>query len=186
MPGCVPLVDILRDKDGLGLVMPYYPAGDLNRFIRAVRAKGNGKLPEQAARILFVQIVRTFQGLHEAGIIHRDLKPENILVEILGQIDQSDPKVVDRSPEKIKLYLSDFGFAITLKELKNSQRYQTVGTPTYLPVEMLVPTGKDERIEYDERVDIWCLGILLYNFLFGKTPFMTEPFDKEKTKKLIK
>jgi serine/threonine protein kinase len=51
---------------------------------------------------------------------------------------------------------------------------------------MLVPTGKDERIEYDERVDIWCLGILLYNFLFGKTPFMTEPFDKEKTKKLIK
>jgi serine/threonine protein kinase len=50
---------------------------------------------------------------------------------------------------------------------------------------MLVPR-ENGRIWYDEKVDIWCLGILLYHFLFGMSPFMTLPFNKDDTFKLIK
>ncbi len=120
--------------------------------------------------------------------MHRDLKLENILVKVEGDLGQTDVSVVDKFPEKIKLYLSDFGFAITLKELLRSGKYYTVGTPTYLPYEMLTPItiqGRKEVI-YDQRVDIWCLGVLLYQLLYSTTPFMTEPFDKEETKGLIR
>lgn len=59
-----------------------------------------------------------------------------------------------------------------------------------MPYEMLVPSSwkKNPRngIYYDERVDIWCLGVLLYAMLYDSTPFMTRPFDKEATRKLIK
>lgn len=179
-------VDLIKSDDSLGLVMPYYPAGDLSRYIKTVRPKARA-LPESVARTLFTQLVKTFQELHKVGIVHRDLKLENILVEIEGGLGQTDVTVVDRCPDKIKLHLSDFGFAITLKELMKS-RFDSVGTPTYLPYEMLthVNVNGSKMVRYDERVDIWCLGVLLYQVLYGTTPFMTEPFDKEKTKSLIR
>ncbi len=185
--GCVKLVDVLRDVDGLGLVMPYYPAGDLSRFIKTVRPRARC-LPESVARTLFTQLVRTFQELHGAGIVHRDLKLENILVEVEDGRGQSDPSVIEKCPEKIKLYLSDFGFAITLKELHEQSAYQAVGTPTYLPYEMLTRTTANGKngIYYTESVDIWCLGVLLYQILYATTPFMSEPFDREATKNLIR
>jgi serine/threonine protein kinase len=114
--GCMKFVDLIQSDDGLGLVMPYYPAGDLSKYIKTVRPKARA-LTESVARILFTQLVKTFQELHKAGIVHRDLKLENILVEVVGGLGQTDVTVVDKFPEKIKLHLSDFGFAITLKEL---------------------------------------------------------------------
>jgi serine/threonine protein kinase len=180
-------VDLIKNDDSLGLVMPYYPAGDLSRYIKTVRPKARA-LPESVARTLFYQLVKTFQELHRAGILHRDLKLENILVEVEGGLGQTDITVVDRCPEKIKLHLSDFGFAITLKELLKTGKFDSVGTPTYLPYEMLtaVTVNGKRCVIYDQRVDIWCLGVLLYQVLYGTTPFMTEPFDKEKTKGLIR
>lgn len=105
--------DIIFDDEGLGLVMPYYPAGDLNRYIKTVRPKTRA-LPENVVRTLFTQLVKTFQDLHAIGIVHRDLKLENILVEVEDGLGQTDISVVDKHPEKIKLHLSDFGFAIKI------------------------------------------------------------------------
>ena len=59
-----------------------------------------------------------------------------------------------------------------------------------MPYEMLVPSNwkRNSRngIYYDERADIWCLGVLLYAMLYDTTPFMTRPFDKEQTRSLIR
>ena len=59
LPGCIELVDVLADQESLGLVTRYYPAGDLSRYIKTVRPK-NRTLPERVAKLLFIQLVKTF------------------------------------------------------------------------------------------------------------------------------
>jgi serine/threonine protein kinase len=80
--------------------------------------------------------------MHSKDVIHRDLKPENLL-DCGGVIK-----------------LADFGWSVHTP----SQRRKTVcGTPDYLPPEMIGP----KRADYDYRIDIWCLGILTYEFVVG-------------------
>ena len=128
--------------------------------------------------------------------MHRDLKHQNILVKS----SEDDPLVAIRKlkeggPSDFHVLLTDFGFAIKLLDLQEENRYPCLGTPTHFSYEMLVyqevkssKTGsKRKRIFYDERVDIWCIGIILYSLLFkGLTPFETDPFDKETTKQKIR
>ena len=90
------------------------------------------------------------------GIIHRDLKPENILVD-----------------DGFTVYLSDFGFAIKEKELFRENLYTRVGTLEFYPIEMLKPGlwGPEKRgydkVWYDHRVDIWSMGVIIYELLYG-------------------
>jgi len=93
--------------------------------------------------------------------------------------------------------VADFGFAIKKRSLEAEGVYSCVGTPTHFAYEMLVPTyfvqqthssKTVKKIVYDERVDIWCLGIILYTMLYRmETPFdVQDPFDKEDTKQRIR
>ena len=128
--------------------------------------------------------------------MHRDLKHQNILVHSF-EVDAlvAIKKLKEGEPTDFQVLLTDFGFAIKLLELQEENRYPCLGTPTHFSYEMLVAqdvrttsTGsKRKRVYYDERVDIWCLGIILYSLLFrGLTPFETDPFDKEITKQKIR
>lgn len=69
--------------------------------------------------------------------------------------------------------ICDFGFAIK-KSDPYFKEFKIVGTTDYYPWEMVT------RQKYDERVDIWCIGVILFEMIFGKTPF--ENKDKEVTK----
>lgn len=105
---------------------------------------------------------------HRLGIIHRDIKPENILLE-----------------EGCQVVLADFGFAITKQELLAEQVYTRVGTLEFYPIEMLAacfPEQGRQRIIYDERVDIWSMGVVLYELLYGQTPFFTGKDEDTKTR----
>ena len=84
--------------------------------------------------------------MHNEYIMHRDIKPENILVE------------------HGVLKLSDFGWSIYSPLYK---RQTFCGTVDYVPPEIV------EGASYDERVDIWALGVLLYELGCGKAPFET-------------
>ena len=86
--------------------------------------------------------------MHSKGVIHRDLKPENLL-NAFGVIK-----------------ICDFGWAVYAP---NHERRETIcGTPDYVPPEMLF--GQ----KYNTEVDVWSLGILLYEFITGKPPFETQ------------
>ena len=71
--------------------------------------------------------------------------------------------------DSLNIVLSDFGLAIRMPE---SGRHQgRAGTPCYYSYEIV------KKKPYDERVDIWCLGVLLFEMLFGALPFSHDPKD---------
>lgn len=82
--------------------------------------------------------------LHSKKVIHRDIKPENLL-NCLGTIK-----------------ISDFGWSI---HAPNNKRHTMCGTLDYLPPEMV------EQEAHDEKIDIWSLGVLTYEFCCGCPPF---------------
>lgn len=95
-------------------------------------------------------MVLVLQYLHEREIIYRDLKPDNVIVDMNGFI-----KIVD------------FG---TSKTIQN-RTYTLVGSPHYIAPEVIVGKG------YGKMVDMWSLGICLYEFLCGRVPFGEEEDD---------
>ncbi|EGR27829.1 protein kinase domain protein, partial [Ichthyophthirius multifiliis] len=103
------------------------------------------KLNQNIAFRFFYQTCLGVYHLHKNGIIHRDLKPENLLIDQNGDIK-----------------LCDFGWSA---EQNNSVRNTFCGTIDYMAPEMI------ENIPYDHKIDIWSLGILLYELLHGYTPF---------------
>ena len=87
--------------------------------------------------------------LHKNNLIYRDLKPENILLDKEGHVK-----------------LTDFGLSKIVFEEKNNEKAFTIcGTPEYLAPEILEDKG------YDQTVDWWSLGALIYEMLVGYSPF---------------
>ena len=82
---------------------------------------------------------------HTKHVIHRDIKPENLLIGHKGEIK-----------------IADFGWSV---HAPTSRRTTLCGTLDYLPPEMV------EGREHDSTVDIWSLGVLMYEFLVGNPPF---------------
>jgi serine/threonine protein kinase len=102
---------------------------------------------------IFEQLRLAFAALYEAHILHRDLKPTNILF---------NDGVVK---------LADFGFCKEL--LKENDMTQTmVGSPIYMAPEVL------KGLVYDSRADIWSLGVILYEMLFGTCPYEESSIPK--------
>ena len=111
------------------------------------------RFSEEMVKFYGAQISIALQYLHDKNIIYRDLKPENILVD-----------------EKGYLRLTDFGMA---KKLKNNEKaISFCGTPEYLAPEIIA--GQ----EYDQNIDWWSLGIIIYEMLCGVPPFYLENLDK--------
>lgn len=104
-----------------------------------------GKLSLSNVKVAACHLSRGYMALHTADIVHRDIKPANIFVEVTTQ--------------GAKLKLADFGCG---KAVENIILTSLCGTPFYM-----APEVYDEK--YDFRADIWSLGLVLYECLFGST-----------------
>eukprot|EP00743_Colponemidia_sp_Colp-15_P005141 GILK01005532.1.p1 GENE.GILK01005532.1~~GILK01005532.1.p1 ORF type:complete len:1011 (-),score=108.86 GILK01005532.1:128-3160(-) len=115
----------------------------------------------------FVQLVEGVKHIHEQGIIHRDLKPANIFIyghRILKIGDFGLAK--DFSASRIATGSVPTPSAIEVKQLQRHQSLSNnIGTPTYLSPE------QTKNLQYDEKVDIYSLGLILLEMVY---PFTTE------------
>ena len=107
--------------------------------------KKNSYLSEEKSFKYFIQVVNAIYFLHKNDLIHRDIKPENILMFKDGIVK-----------------LCDFGWCA---RLDGGQRITFCGTVEYMSPEMV------NKEEYSKEIDIWSLGILLYEMNHGYSPF---------------
>ena len=137
----IKLYSVYEDDETINIILEYAKGGNLYQLIKDEK---NG-FSESKAFDYFIQVINAVYYLHSNNIIHRDIKPENILIG-----------------DDNKLKLCDFGWA---KELTLENRSTFCGTMEYMAPEIV---GSEN---YDYSVDIWSLGILLYEMLFGHSPF---------------
>ena len=143
----------LQTTERLYYICPFLKGGDLYH-----KLKKDIFFKEDLVKFYVAQVAIAIQHLHDLGIAYRDLKPENILIDEDGYIK-----------------LCDFGSSARM--LGTEKETNFAGSPEYASPEMITYGG------HTFMCDWWSLGILIYELLYGKTPFFN--LDKERMYDLI-
>jgi len=106
--------------------------------------KQKKKFDEPPASTIIKTLLSVIAYCHNEGVVHRDLKPRNILLDT----------------NHLSIKVIDFGFATREKMMEDR-----VGTAEFVAPEVLMG-------EYTEKCDLWSVGIITYNLLMGKVPFI--------------
>lgn len=161
----VQLHDFHCDSNYIYLVLEYCPGGDLGSLINLKR-----NFPEEIVQHFLQQLASSMRYLRSHNIAHMDLKPQNILISGVLLINLYNSLNSFSTWQNIVLKIADFGFS---QYLSNEQQSQSVrGSPLYMAPEVLL--GQ----QYDARVDLWSLGIIMYECLFGRPPYPSPHTDE--------
>ena len=147
-PNIVRLFTHFEDETNCYIVLEYIKKGNLYSYRNSMP---NKVLDAATTANIVVELISALYYLHNMNppIIHRDIKPENLLLDNDGH-----------------LKLTDFGGSNYLEG--GNVRYTTCGTQIYHSPEMLLKKG------YDTRVDIWAIGILIFELMVGRPPFKSD------------
>ena len=147
----VRLFNHFEDNEYCYFVMEYIENGNL---FEQPAWKNNKCFPSNDVAKIIKEIICAVYYLHnmDPPIIHGDIKPENVLIDKNGVAK-----------------LTDFGWSNYVDS--NEVRRTYCGTPVYLAPEMI------KEIGHDEHLDIWCIGVLLFELLTGNVPFKGKDID---------
>jgi protein-serine/threonine kinase len=141
-PFIVSIKFAFQDEYKLYIITEFMQGGEMFFHLHKEKRFSNEK-----ARFYIIEIILAIEFLHKHNMLYRDLKPENIMVDSNGHIK-----------------LTDFGLSKMFTKTKE-KAFTICGTPQYLAPEILSDDG------YDNSVDWWSLGCVMYEMLVGKAPF---------------
>ncbi|KAF9660801.1 hypothetical protein SADUNF_Sadunf19G0035700 [Salix dunnii] len=148
-PNIVQIFDVYDTEDSLDMVLELCEQNTLYDHL----VKSNGGFSEAISASVMKQLLTAIAYCHRFSIVHRDIKPENILFD-----------------EMNRAKLADFGSADWVAE--EGRLSGVVGTPYYVAPEVVM--GRD----YNEKVDVWSAGVVLYAMLAGFPPFYGETVEE--------
>ncbi|MFV1964563.1 MAG: serine/threonine protein kinase [Pirellulaceae bacterium] len=147
----VPVYDVLRDEDGMPLIiMEHVQGATLRERMQTER------LPCGEVIRLLIEVAEAIDYAHREGFVHRDLEPGNIALDERGK-----PRILD------------FGLALHVSA-QSSKAGESAGSLAYMSPEQV----RGESNWLDGRADIWALGVMLYEMLAGQCPFHGEDIEQ--------
>ena len=145
-PNLIQLFGVVETSESIHVIMEFVHGGDLfDNICEEVYT-------EKDAQIVMASLLSALQFLHSKKTVHRDLKPENILCNL----------------SRVDIKLADFGMSNWLPDGDRPQLRSQCGTYVFMAPEML------QRHPYNESVDVWSAGILMYILMSGSFPFFAE------------
>ncbi len=147
------ILKTMSDRIMFRLILEYCQGGDLLEYVK----HNYLELTEDDFKSIFYQILQGIKYLHDKGIIHRDIKPENILLKFGDDINC--------------LKIADFGLAKYYNV--NNCCSEFVGTSNYIAPEVFSANDDegDHLHKYNEKCDMWSIGIMLFILYFSEIPF---------------
>lgn len=146
-PYIIKFIDALQENNLVYFMLEYAGNGSLFFYINAREG-----VPENLALRFIYQAALGLQHMHQKNIIHRDVKPENILLD-----------------DGFNVKLCDFGWSCQNND--DEYRKSICGTYEYMSPEIVYDS------KHNNKVDVWCLGILLYELLHGSPPYKVQSLD---------
>ncbi|HTM20047.1 MAG TPA: serine/threonine-protein kinase [Kofleriaceae bacterium] len=138
--------DFYKERGALFIVMEFVAGIDLYDLLDRC-----GRLPYDVAAIVAMQVARALDYIHYRGIVHRDIKPANVMVSRQGGVK-----------------LMDFGIARDRNFEDLTEAGTGIGTPAYMSPEQILGD------KLDARSDIFSLGVVLYQMITGRKPFVED------------
>jgi serine/threonine protein kinase len=147
-PNIIKFIDLVEDADYFRICMELCEGGNILDTI----IKSRVPFTEKDAHTMITSIIDALGHCHSLGIVHRDIKPENIMLT--------------RSDSLSNIKLIDFGLAIEENQIIGSRC--SCGTAGYMAPEMY------SKCKYNRAVDMWALGVFMFNLYFGTYPISPE------------
>ena len=178
-PNIVGFEGYIMTKDCFYVTMEFINGGSLSDCLQKYKAKYRNSFSEEIIQHIMRQIISALKFIHSKKVIHRDLKLDNIMASFANENDKNS---VNMLGAKVKII--DFGTAI--KVGPNHLAKTVVGSPINMDPAILkkyqnMVSNKaisDPKQPYDEKVDIWSIGVACYEMLIGKPCFDAESLDE--------
>ncbi len=150
----VDVTDVGTDDTGRSFIVMELLSG---MTLGEVLQRGGPMPPERAVAVIR-QVLAGLGAAHDKGIVHRDMKPENVFVENRGDDGQDRIKIVDFGISKL--------IAANESKIRLTATGAVIGTPVYMAPEQAMGL-----VEVDQRVDLYAVGVMLFEMLAGRPPF---------------